>query len=143
MPTKDLKQPASNRAYAEVIYWLSIISALICTIGPFIAIAYANNNYLDPHYLFYAIWKGQTPQQIWELGGGFPGAHFWLDHFGKGDALIQFGIVIGCVSAAPALIAAGLAYLRQKPKERFWALISWVNALIIILAMLGLITMAE
>ena len=139
-PREIVKQPAPNRAYGAFVYWLSLAASLICTLGPFLSLIFVRRNYLNPHYLFYAIWNGRTPQQLWdEAGGGFPGAHFWLGHLPKGDAITHLGIVIGCASAAAALLAAGIMYLRQKPREKFWAGLCLFNTALVVLAVLGLV----
>lgn len=140
MPT----QPAAHHAYGNVIYWVSVAAALICTIGPFIAVMHPANNVLNPHYLFYAIWQGKNPQQVWkEAGGGFPGAHFWLRNLLKADALTHLGIVLGCSSAGLAFVAAALAYLKRGSREVGWALVSLICASFVAFALLGVIQIGE
>ncbi|MGD9155701.1 MAG: hypothetical protein PVG90_09415 [Bacillota bacterium] len=139
LPEQGPEQPAANLVYGFWIYWVSIFASFVCTVGPFVSIINVNNNYINPHYLFSAIWEGKTPQQIWAMGGGFPGAHFWLNNLGKGDALIHFGVVLGCSSAVIALLAAGLTYLREKPRRLFWAVLCFVNMVLIICAVSGVV----
>ena len=143
-PVDHPEQPPAHHVYGEVIYWLSIVAALICTIGPFISIAIPGNNVLDPHYLFYAIWQGHKPQQVWaEVSGGYPGAHFWIRNILKGDGLVQFGLVLGCASAGIAFLACGSSYLNPKRREIGWALLSFLSASIILFALLGVIRLGE
>lgn len=130
-------QSRPQLVYGKCIYWLCITAAMICTIGPVISLAYPDNNLMNPHYLFYSIWAGKTANSVWqEVGGGFPGGHFWLHNLTSGDGFIQFGLVIGCSCAFVALIVTAIVYLKEKPRAYGWALLSlWVAALIILSAL--------
>jgi hypothetical protein len=134
------KMPFAQIIYGEIVYWLCVLAALICTVGPVIALANVDNNQLNPHYLFSAIWEGKKAEEVWAATGGkFPGGHFWLDSFTLGDGFTQFGLVLGGGVAFPALIAAAIAYLLGKPRKYFWALMAlWVAALVAV-SMVGLI----
>jgi len=125
--------------YGRCIYWLSIVAAMICAIGPVIAVEFPSRNIMDPHYLFYSIWEGKTAEAVWqEVGGGFPGGHFWLHNLTGGDGFIQFGLVLGCSCACIALIGTAIAFLREKPRATGWALVSLWVASLIALAALGI-----
>jgi len=125
--------------YGKFIYWFSIVAAMICTIGPVIVMAFPDNNVMNPHYLFPTIWEGKNAEAVWqEVGGGFPGGHFWLHNLTSGDGFTQFGLVVGCICAFLALIATATAYLREKPRAYGWALISLWVALLVILSALGI-----
>ncbi len=138
------RQPAAAIAYGNVIYWVSVAAALICTIGPFIAVVFPANNVLNPHYLFYAVWQGKNAQQVWkEAGQGFPGAHFWLANLLKGDGLTHFGIVLGCSSAGLSFVAAAFAYLRRSRREVGWAVVALASACLVLFALLGVIQVGE
>ncbi|MBN2452153.1 MAG: hypothetical protein JXR77_17335 [Lentisphaeria bacterium] len=137
-------QPAAHHAYGSVIYVLSLVATGFCILGPFLAIAWPRGNCLAPQGLFFRIWQGAGPDTVWgELPGGFPGAHFWLENLTRGDGIVQLGLVIGCVSAAPAFLAAAAAYLRRGRREPFWALLCLVCAALVTAAMLGLVRLAE
>jgi len=131
------KVPLAQIAYGKCIYWLSIVAAMICTIGPVIVIAFPSNNIMNPHYLFSTIWKGRNTEVVWqEVAGGFPGGHFWLHNLTTGDGFTQFGLVISCSCAFVALIATTIAYLKEKPRAYGWALLSlWVASLLILSAL--------
>jgi hypothetical protein len=138
------EQPAAHRVYGGVIYWLSIAASLICMVGPFLAVLFPEHNLLNPHYLFYAIWQGMTPRQLWEpAGGGFPGPHFWLRSLFKADGIVQLGIVLGCSSAGIAFLATAFTYLGKKQRETGWAILVLLNTAIILCAVLGIIQIAE
>ena len=135
----SLRQPLPQRVYGSFIYWLSITAAMICTIAPVVAIALPHKNIMDPHYLFYAIWQGKTSEAVWqEVGGGFPGGHFWLNSLTSGDGFMQLGLVLGCSCACVALLGVAIAYLRAKPRAYGWALVSLFVASLVILAALGI-----
>ncbi|GAI96529.1 unnamed protein product, partial [marine sediment metagenome] len=94
-----MKRPKISRPqtiYGGIIYWFSIVATVVCTIGPVIVISFINNNIMNPHYLFSAIWKGKDAEVVWQVArGGFPGGHFWLHNLTMGDGFTQFGLVIG------------------------------------------------
>ena len=124
--------PRAQIVYGEVIYWLCIIAAAICTIGPIMSLWFVDNNVLNPHYVFAALWEGKSAEAIWNTTGeGFPGGHFFLENITKGDGLTQFGVALGSIAALPALFMAGIAYLKEKPINRLYAVLSlWVMTLI-------------
>ncbi len=128
------QMPRAQIAYGEVVYWITIAAAIICMIGPVIAVAYIDNNVLNPHFLFSAIFDGKAPEVIWEeVGGGFPGGHFYKNYFLHGDGLTQFGLALGCTAALWALICAAAAYL--KDRTYLYVILSlWVAGMIVVSA---------
>lgn len=131
-------QSSPQLIYGVCTYWLSIVAAMICVVGPVIAVAFPDHNHMNPYYLFYSIWQGKTAGAVWqEVGGGFTGGHFWLNSLTTGDGFIQFGLELGCFCACVGLIGAAIAYLRGKPRAYGWALVSVGVALVIVLSALG------
>ncbi len=124
--------------YGEIVYWVTILAAIICMIGPVISMYSVENNVLNPHYLFSAIFEGKNAETIWqEVGGGFPGGHFYLSNFTKGDGFTQFGLALGCSVGLWALIATAITYLREKTYVYVF-LSLWVSMLIL-LSMIGIV----
>ena len=74
-----------------------------------------------------------------EVGGGFPGGHFYLKHLTYGDGFTQFGLALGCSVAVWGLLAAAFAYARKKT-YLYMGLAIWVSALIF-LSMTGIVGM--
>ena len=130
---REVEIPSAQIIYGNVIYWTCVIAAIICTIGPAIAVASADNNVLNPHYLFAAIFEGNDPAEVWETAGpGFPGPHFYFKHITWGDGITMFGIAMGCACALWALIAAAIGgYLREKPRNYLYAAFCFWIAFII------------
>ncbi len=143
------KMPVAQIVYGEIVYWLVVVAAIICMVGPLLALINVDNNLLNPHYLFSSIWAGKPAPQVWLLDGpdflegrywlvkfflgegGFPGGHFWLRNLTTGDGLTQFGLVLGCAVAMPALIGAAIAYLCEKPRRYLWVILAvWVATLV-------------
>jgi len=134
------KIPASQLIFGESVYWLCVIAAIVCMIGPIIAMLSVDGNVMNPHYLFASIFKGNTADVVWEEGaGGFPGGHFWLDNIATGDGFTQLGLVIGCASALPALMATAIVYLKKKEKSYIWVLFSLGIAVLIAISILGIV----
>ncbi len=143
------KMPRAQLVYGEIVYWLCIVSAILCMVGPFLALLNPKRNLLNPHYLFSSIWAGQKAASIWLFDGpdwmnpifqglhsffgvgGFQGGHFWMRNITSGDGLTQFGLVLGCGVALPALIGAAVCYLCARPRQYLWAgLAVWVAFLV-------------
>ena len=61
------KTPAAQKLYGEVVYWVTIVSALMCMVGPVIAMLSPGDNLLNPHYVFANIFNGERPMSIWAL----------------------------------------------------------------------------
>ena len=61
------EMPIAQRIYGEIVYWVTIAAAIICMIGPLIAMADVDRNVLNPHYLFSGIFDGEEPASIWAL----------------------------------------------------------------------------
>ena len=135
----DNKIPAPQIVYGKIIYWISIIGAIVCLVGATFAIAFPDNNYINPHYLFSSIWEGNNPDTVWEqTGGGFPGGHFWVDNLTKWDGITQLGIVIGCSCACIALLGTGITFLTRKSRSYGWAAVSFFIATLVCLSALGI-----
>lgn len=140
---EEPKIPTPQIVYGKILYWLSILAALICTIGPAFTAAFPDKNFMNPHYLFFTIWEGNNPATVWQqVGGGFPGGHFWLNNFSswiwEWDGLTQFGLVLGCSSACLALLVTSIAFLREKPRSYGWALLALVIAAMVLLSATGI-----
>jgi hypothetical protein len=77
---------------------------------------------------------------VWqEVGGEFPGGHFYFKNFTSGDGFTQFGLALGCSVALWALIVTAFAYA----KDRIYLYVGlslWVAALVA-LSMIGIVGM--
>ncbi len=130
--------PRAQTVYGAIVYWVTIVACLICTVGPVISVASPENNVLNPYKLFNAIFQGKDAQTVWqEVGGGFPGGHFYLKYFTYGDGFTQFGLALGCSVALWALVAAAFAYVSDKIYLYVW-LSLWVAAMVA-LSMIGIL----
>ena len=131
------KMPRAQTIYGEIVYWITILACIICMIGPVISVAAPEKNVLNPYKLFNAIFQGKDAQTVWqEVGGGFPGGHFYLKYFTYGDGFTQFGLALGCSVALWALIAAAFAYAADKIYI-YVGLSIWV-AIMVALSMIGI-----
>ena len=132
------KMPRANTVYGAIVYWITIISCLICMVGPVISVAFPENNALNPYKLFNAIFEGKNAQQVWqEVGGEYPGGHFYLKNFTYGDGFTQFGLALGCSVALWALIATAIAY--SKEKIYLYTIVALWVAFMVALSMIGII----
>jgi hypothetical protein len=132
--------PRAQLVYGAIVYWITIAAALICMIGPVISMASVENNVLNPHFLFAGIFEGKNAAAVWQdVGGGFPGGHFWFKNFTKGDGFTQFGLALGCSVAIWALLAAAIAYL--KDKIYLYVILSLWVAFLVTVSMIGIVGM--
>ena len=132
--------PRAQLVYGAIVYWITIAAALICMIGPVISMASVENNVLNPHFLFAGIFEGKNAAAVWQdVGGGFPGGHFWFKNFTKGDGFTQFGLALGCSVAIWALLAAAIAYLLDK--IYLYVILSLWVAFLVTVSMIGIVGM--
>ena len=142
--TETLRMPAmpmSQIVYGEIVYWVTILSALIVTIGPTLALIFTDNNIMHPNFTFGAIFAGKSIGEVWAASktGGFPGGHFYLQNLMSGDGLTQLGLALGCGVALPGLIGSIYAFMRER-SWGFVALSAWV-ALLVAVSALGLVNL--
>jgi hypothetical protein len=141
-PTEDRPPlPKAQLVYGEMIYWFAIGAAIVCMIGPVVAMASPDGNVINPHYLFSAIFEGKTSEEIWALSGDdTEGGHFWIEHVGSGDGLTQLGLVLGCSCALWGLLVAAVCYLVEKPRSILYTILSIWVALLIALSATGAVS---
>ena len=132
------KMSRAQTVYGSIVYWITILSCIICMIGPVLSVAAPEKNVLNPYKLFNAIFEGKDAQTVWqEVGGEFPGGHFYLKNMGYGDGFTQFGLALGCSVALWALIVVAFAYAADKI-YLYVGLSLWVAALVA-LSMIGIV----
>ena len=135
---KQQKAAVSQLVFGETIYWICVLSAIVCTVGPVIAILFVDSNIMNPHFLFASIFEGNTAQVVWQdVGGGFPRGHFWKDNLFTGDGFTQFGLALGCSVGLWALIVVAMVYIAEK-NYLYVFLSVWVG-LLIFLSMVGIV----
>jgi hypothetical protein len=133
------KMPKTQLVYGEMVYWVTIVACLICMVGSVLSVAFPDNNILNPYQLFGAIFEGKSAHQIWEeVGGGYPGGHFYLSNLTKGDGFTQFGLALGCSVALWSLIVVAFVY-RSEKNYLYLFLAIWV-AVLVGLSMTGIIS---
>ena len=133
------KMPRAQLIYGEIVYWITIFASLICMVGPVISVANPDNNALNPYRLFNAIFEGKSADEIWnEVGGGFPGGHFYLKNMTTGDGFTQFGLALGCSVALWALLAAALMFFRSK--NYIYVFLSLWVSILVFLSMIGAVS---
>ena len=65
------KMPRAQIIYGEIVYWVTILAAIICMIGPLVAMYNVENNVLNPHFLFAKIFEGKSSGTVWAEAGPF------------------------------------------------------------------------
>ena len=131
----------SQIVFGDIVYWLTIIAAIICMIGPVMSFASMDDNVLNPHYLFVNIWSGIGPEGILNtVGEAEANGHYWIHNLLAGDGFTQFGLVIGCSVAIPAMLVPAIIYI-FKERSFGWALGAlWIVGAVTI-SVLGIINL--
>ncbi|MDL1956587.1 MAG: DUF1634 domain-containing protein [Candidatus Desulfofervidus auxilii] len=133
------KPPLAAIVYGEIIYWGTLLGAIIATIGTAFAFI-AGKNYRDIPQVFSLAWQGNNIATIWnEVIGKLPQGHWYLTKLSSGDGLTMFGIAFGVFAVIPAMFFSGLALLKQK--EYLFSALAFIAGLICIVAFLGLIAL--
>jgi hypothetical protein len=141
--------PFAGIVVGDIIYWICIIAAFICMVGPVVGLLYPDNNVADPFKIFSLVWAGDTAKEIWAAvtpDGKYPGPHFWIHHLSKGDGITQLGVWLACACSLPAVIVGGIVYLfgfGGARKSATYLIICWWVAFMILFSMLGILKMAE
>lgn len=108
--------PKAQSVYGECVYYLTIVTCLICIIGPVLAMISPENNVINPYFLFAEIFEGRTAFDVWAMvgAGDIQGGHFYMQHFFTGDGFTQFGLALGCSSTAWSLLVAAAVYAQER-----------------------------
>jgi hypothetical protein len=129
---QQIKVPLSGIVYGNIIYWVTLVGAVIVIVGSVLSFL-TEANYMLPGYLLSAIWEGKTVDQIWAVVGGPPEGHWYLWEIATGNGLTMFGIALGVFSVIPGLLAAGVVLWREK--NYLYGSLAVIAALITIAAM--------
>jgi hypothetical protein len=140
-PEEMPKIPVTQVACGLTIYIVCILSAIICIIGPCLALVWPQANVSNPHLIFGAIFEGKEAAAVWETAGAsfeeIGGGHFYIKHFFTPDGFTQFGLALGCAVSAPALLIAALFYLKEK--DWMYVLMSLWGLSMVILSASGIV----
>ena len=130
----------SQIIFGDVVYWFTIVAAVICTVGPLLSFISMDGNVINPHFLFANMWNGMAPEAIWETSGsGITGGHYWISNITAGDGFTQLGLVMGCSVAIPAMLVAAIIYAFRE-RSFGWAILAlWIVGLVSI-SVLGIVS---
>jgi hypothetical protein len=148
-PEPEVRIPFAGIVIGDIIYWICIIAAFICMIGPVVSILYPDNNVANPFKIFSLVWEGKNAKEIWAAvtpAGKYPGPHFWMGNITKGDGITQLGCWLACACSLPAVFIGGIVYLfgfGGARKSITYLIICWWVAFMILFSMLNIISMAE
>jgi len=142
MEIKNSTIKQSQTIFGDIIYWLTIVAAIFCMVGPVMAFWAMDSNALNPHHLFADMWAGMDPAAIWaQVGGVNGGGNHWVYNMFAGDGIVQLGLIIGCSVAMPAMLAAAFLYV-FKEKSVGWAMGAlWITILIAV-SVLGIVNIS-
>ena len=141
--TQDTKKhPKSVKVFGNVMYWIAFICGTLALFLPIWILAQPENNVLNPHIIFEAIFNGATLDEIWShsVTGAFPGAHFSFTYITKADSWASLFINLICGVGLLGLIPAMVYQIKEK--DWFCLVLSFIIATLIFLSMIGLLSIA-
>tara|TARA_E500000178_G_C16804204_1_gene653873 strand:- start:190 stop:624 length:435 start_codon:yes stop_codon:yes gene_type:complete len=138
--TKQKKPPVplSGIIYGEIVYWITIFSAVIVILGTVKTFLEPDSS-LPPAYILEAVLSGQSVSSIWvgtEIGG-VPEAHWYFSFMSSGEGLTTAGLALGVFSIIPATIVTSLFLWRSR--NEFFAGLALAAAIITVTSMTGII----
>lgn len=136
----QIELPLSERTYATIVHWITIISSILALFAPLLIMINPAQNMLNPNKIFEAIFNGGNPSAIWALSqtGSYPGNHYYLTNMALSDSWAEISIALGCSVGLWALLPT-VAIQFFKEKKVFWGLMGLVLIVLIVLAMFGVI----
>lgn len=138
MKSYEVELPLSERAYANVIHVVTIISSVLALFAPLLIMINPSANILNPNRIFQAIISGGKINDIWALASTqtFPGSHYYLWHMNMSDSWAQLAISLGCSVGLWALIpSVALKFFKEKNIKD--GILGLVLLLLIALSMMG------
>lgn len=139
MENPKIKQ--SQIVFGDIVYWITVIAAIICMIGPVMSFVSIDGNVINPQFLFANMWSGMGIDGILETSGEVQAkGHYWIHSLSSGDGFTQLGVVIGCAVAIPAMFVAAIIYI-LKERSFGWAFGAlWIVGAVAI-SVLGIISL--
>lgn len=139
-PAPKIEIPASQKIFANVVHWVTLIVAVAALFVPISILINPSANYLNPNIIFRTIFDGGKAAEIWASSstGTFAGVHCFINGMSQPDAVAQLILNIGNAVGLWAVIPAIIIQL-IKEKETLYALLGAAFGVLIILAMLGII----
>ncbi|NIR59443.1 MAG: DUF1634 domain-containing protein [Gammaproteobacteria bacterium] len=106
--------PVAGIVYGDIIYWGTIIAAVIALIGSVVTFT-TNAQYMDPGYLLSALWEGKDVETVWrEAVGAQPEGHWYLRELTTGNGLTMAGIALGVFIVVPGILGAAMVLFRER-----------------------------
>lgn len=134
------KPPLAGRIYGETVYWGTIIGSVIAIIGSTIAVIMVKSNFIEPSYVFSAIWEGKDIASIWKGAiGTLPEGHWYLSKLTTSDGLTMFGLALCIFAAIPGLFLASILLLKKR--EYLFGGLAIIAGILILVSFLGLISL--
>ena len=142
MAEEGKPKPAfAGLVYGEIVYWGTVIGALIAILGSAYAFA-SKSNVMDVSHVFSAIWQGKDTASVWMEGiGRMPQGHWYLPKITTGDGLTMFGMAFGIFAVIPGMFASAIAMLKKK--DYLFAGLAILAGIISVTACLGLFTLPD
>ncbi|HKJ70979.1 MAG TPA: DUF1634 domain-containing protein [Gammaproteobacteria bacterium] len=133
--------PLSGVVYGDIIYWGTLLSALIVLAGQVMSFI-TRANHISPSVILSRIWEGDKVGAIWEgtVGTQPAGEHWYFDVLHTGDGLTQLGISVGVFVVIPAILASAWIMFTREKRPLFGTLAT-VAALITLASFIGMLEM--
>ncbi len=130
--------PISGVVYGDIIYWATIVAAIIVLAGT-IQTFISDNNFIPPAYLLGSVLDGKSVAEIWKGSplGAIPHGHWYLAVLSSGEGITTAGLALGVFGVIPAIFVS--AYFLWRSHNGFFAILAVASGLITITSMVGVI----
>jgi len=130
--------PISGVVYGDIIYWATIVSAIIVLVGT-VETFVTDKNTIPPAYLLGSVLDGKSVAEIWKGStfGAIPHGHWYLGILPSGEGVTTAGLAMGVFGVIPAIFVS--AYFLWRSHNGFFAFLAVVSGVITITSMMGVI----
>ncbi len=132
--------------YGRVTYWFAVAGVLIGITGLGWYLS-GGNHILSPEVFIRELWKGSSPEEIWEHAAGMKmkTGHWYYAFLDRSDGLAFFGIIVCCLAAVFGMWAAFAGLLkcpeqRRRGMYKLYVILVVIMAVMLTLSALGVIS---
>jgi hypothetical protein len=142
MESEHPKPPIAGVIYGTICYWIVVVGLLVAIVG--MSMYFVSGGCLDTGILLDSLWEGKVVEDVWAEAsciGELPEGHWYLnlDLLSHGDVIAMVGIAIICGAAVVGMWGAFVGTVRSR--ERLYAVLALIIAVILTLSAIGVVTL--
>ena len=142
MENERPKPPIAGVIYGTICYWIVVVGILVAIVG--MSMYFVSGGCLDTEILLDSLWERKVVEEVWAEAsciGEVPEGHWYLnlDLLSHGDVIAMVGVAIICGAAVVGMWGAFVGTVRSR--ERLYAVLALIIAVILTLSAIGVITL--